>query len=378
MAKIKIKRTETSGDYSSETIFESKDLDFIKEDLLKTLFGTKNIASAPGKNKEVKLTTVETKQPGVEGNVVAIYDNAGIPSFMYKFTRISNKELFGGSDKPHPAFVIGGEVYDEIYISVYPNCEINGKPYSLPYQKPWTEITNDEAANACFTKGEGWHLMTAAEWGLIANISLKNGTLPHGNTNNGQYHADANEKGVKDDKDDGRTLVGSGPAMWTHNHAPEGIHDLCGNVLEMLRGLRIKDGVLYTAKDNDAALNIDLTQEGDGWHRIKDNLGNVVKVSVDGNIKITTYPSIEQAFSGCCWEDVDIECESEQLKELALFAGEPKAYLHIDSTEREYFPLRGGCWNNGAYAGLFYADLHTSRSIYDCGIGFRSAYFKKH
>ena len=30
MAKIKIKRTETSGDYSSETIFESKDLDFVK------------------------------------------------------------------------------------------------------------------------------------------------------------------------------------------------------------------------------------------------------------------------------------------------------------------------------------------------------------
>ncbi len=378
MAEIKIKRTETSGDYSSETIFESKDLDFIKEDLLKTLFGTKNIASAPGKNKEVKLTTVETKQPGVEGNVVAIYDNAGIPSFMYKFTRISNKELFGGSDKPHPAFVIGGEVYDEIYISVYQNCEINGKPYSLPYQKPWTDITNDEAANACFSKGEGWHLMTAAEWGLIANISLKNGTLPRGNTNNGQYHANASEKGVKDDKDDGKTLVGSGPAMWTHNHTPEGIHDLCGNVWEMLRGLRIKDGVLYTAKDNDAALNIDLTQEGDGWHRIKDNLGNVVKVSVDGDIKITTYPSIEQDVYGCCWKDIDIECESEQLKELALFAGEPKAYLYIDSTEREYFPLRGGYWNNGAYAGLFSADLHTRRFIYDCGIGFRSAYFKKH
>ena len=108
---------------------------------------------------------------------------------MYKFTRVSNKELFGGSDKPHSAFVIGGEVYDEIYISVYPNCEINGKPYSLPYQKPWTNLTNDEASEACFSKGEGWHLMTAAEWGLIANISLKNGTLPHGNTNNGQYHA---------------------------------------------------------------------------------------------------------------------------------------------------------------------------------------------
>lgn len=287
MAEMKIRHTETAGDYSSETVFEGKDLEFIHEDLLKTLFGAKNVAPAPEGKKEVKLAAVETKQPGVEGNVVAIYDNAGIPSFMYKFTRVSNKELFGGGDKPHPAFVIGGEVYDEIYISVYQNCEINGKPYSLPYQKPWTNLTNDEASEACFNKGEGWHLMTAAEWGLIANISLKNGTLPHGNTNNGQYHADASEKGVKYDGGDGRTLTGSGPATWTHNHTPEGVHDLCGNVWEMLRGLRIKDGVLYAAKDNDAALNIDLTQEGDDWHRIKDNSGNVVKVSVDGSIKIT-------------------------------------------------------------------------------------------
>lgn len=378
MAEMKIRHTETAGDYSSETVFEGKDLEFIHEDLLKTLFGAKNVSPAPEGKKEVKLASVETKQPGVEGNVVAIYDNAGIPSFMYKFTRVSNKELFGGSDKPHPAFVIGGEVYDEIYISVYPNCEINGKPYSLPYQKPWTNLTNDEAAEACFSKGEGWHLMTAAEWGLIANISLKNGTLPHGNTNDGQYHADASEKGVKYDGGNGRTLTGSGPATWTHNHTPEGVHDLCGNVWEMLRGLRIKDGVLYAAKDNDAALNIDLTQEGDDWHRIKDNSGNIVKVSVDGSIKITTYPAVEQDYTGDCWEDVDIDCESEQLKELALFAGEPKAYLYIDSTDGEYFPFRGGIWGNGALAGLFCTNLNNPRSYSMWSIGFRSAYFKKH
>lgn len=378
MAEMKIRHTETAGDYSSETVFEGKDLEFIHEDLLKTLFGAKNVSPAPEGKKEVKLASVETKQPGVEGNVVAIYDNAGIPSFMYKFTRVSNKELFGGSDKPHPAFVIGGEVYDEIYISVYPNCEINGKPYSLPYQKPWTNLTNDEAAEACFSKGEGWHLMTAAEWGVIANISLKNGTLPHGNTNDGQYHADASEKGVKYDGGNGRTLTGSGPATWTHNHTPEGVHDLCGNVWEMLRGLRIKDGVLYAAKDNDAALNIDLTQEGDDWHRIKDNSGNIVKVSVDGSIKITTYPAVEQDYTGDCWEDVDIDCESEQLKELALFAGEPKAYLYIDSTDGEYFPIRGGNWYSGANAGLFSAYLGNPRSNSHWSFGFRSAYFKKH
>lgn len=73
--------------------------------------------------------TVHIAGAKAEHNVVAIYDNAGIPSIMHRFRRVSNKDLFGGEDKPHPAFVIGGEVVDKIYISVYQNTMINGKPY---------------------------------------------------------------------------------------------------------------------------------------------------------------------------------------------------------------------------------------------------------
>lgn len=116
------------------------------------------------------LTTPKEVAPGADWDVVAIYDDAGIPSIMHRFRRMSNKELFGGSDKPHPAFIIGGEVYDEIYISVYPNVMINGKPYSLPFQKPAGNITLDDFSKACFSKGEGWHPMTAAEWGFLANL----------------------------------------------------------------------------------------------------------------------------------------------------------------------------------------------------------------
>lgn len=326
--------------------------------------------------KTVEVANIPTNRPDVKCDVVAIYDNAGIPSFMYRFTRVSNKELFGGSDKPHPAFVIGGELYDEVFVSVYENCEINGKPYSLPYQKPWTNITNDEAAQACFSKGEGWHLITAPEWGLLANTSLKNGTLPHGNTNGGKYHAGPAEHGKSYDGGS-KTLTGSGPATWTHNHTPEGIHDLCGNIWEMVRGLRIKNGMLQRAKDNDAALDIDLTTEGDGWENILDDSGKPIRVSVDGSITFTTDADIEQDYTGDCWEDVNMDCESEQLKELALYAGEPKAYCYIDSTEGEYFPIRGGGWSNGAYAGVFYTDLYNPRSYSNALIGFRSAYFKK-
>ena len=121
------------------------------------------------------LTTPKEVAPGADCDVVAIYDDAGIPSIMHRFRRMSNKELFGGSDKPHPAFIIGGEVYDEIYISVYPNVMINGKPYSLPFQKPAGNITLDDFSKACFSKGEGWHPMTAAEWGFLANLTLNFG-----------------------------------------------------------------------------------------------------------------------------------------------------------------------------------------------------------
>lgn len=161
-------------------------------------------------NSVKPLTEPEEVAPGAQWDVVAIYDNAGIPSIMHRFRRMNDKDLFrGGKDKPHPAFIIGGEVYDEIYISVYQNTMINGKPYSLPYTEPVTDITADKFADACFSKGEGWHCMTAAEWGLLACTSWSNGTLPHGNTRCGKYHADPTECGVNV-KDSNKTLTGSG------------------------------------------------------------------------------------------------------------------------------------------------------------------------
>ena len=71
------------------------------------------------------------------------------------------------------------------------------------------------------------------------------------------------------------------------------------------------------------------------------------------------------------------ECESERLKELALFPGEPEGYFYVDSTDGEYFPFRGGVWADGADAGVFYTYLSNSRALVHRDIGFRSAYFKK-
>ena len=347
--------------------------------------GADDLSDAPEEIKREILRNAEELKcreqaaPGVEHDVVAIYDDAGIPSIMHRFRRVTNKELFGGSDAVHPAFIIGGEVYDEIYISVYENTMINGKPYSLPLQEPVTNITMEDFAQACFSKGEGWHCLTAAEWGLLANTSLKLGTLPHGNTNCSHWHGDNKEQGIIIE-DSYKTLTGSGPATWTHNHTLTGVHDLCGNIWEFARGVRIKNGALWTAKNNDAALpETDLSECGDGWKPITDVEGRPLYVSVDGGkITFTTNWNINHDYDGCAWEDVKMVCDSEQLRALALFAGEEKAGCYVDSTEGEYILFRGGYWHRGGRAGVFNSTLSNPRSDASGNIGGRSAYFKKH
>lgn len=76
-------------------------------------------------------------------------------------------------------------------------------------------------------------------------------------------------------------------------------------------------------------------------------------------------------------KDVNIDCESETLKELALYPGEPEAYCYIDSTEGEYLPVCGGDWNSTSNAGVFGVSLFSPRTGAYGHIGFRSAYFRK-
>ena len=323
------------------------------------------------------ITPRTVRPDGLAEETVVIYDDYGIPSIMRKISKVTDAELFGGANKTHPAFIIDGEEYDEIYISVYPNCVINGRPYSLPYMKPWTDLTNDEAAKACFSKGDGWHLMTAAEWGFVANICNRDGTYPHGNTKNGKYHADPSEEGATFDGGAGKTLTGSGPATWTHNHKPDGIHDLCGNVWEMIRGLRIINGKIEVAKDNNAALDIDLTEAGDDWQPLTAPNGKQINFSVGDDFKFTTDEP-EDGYNGTEWENVYSDFGfSDELKELALYPGEDNAYLYVDSTEGEYLPCRAGYWSFGTSAGVFCTGLIIGRTRTDSGLGFRSAYFKK-
>lgn len=220
-------------------------------------------------------------------------------------------------------------------------------------------------------------MMTRPEWALLANLSQKNGTLPHGNTNYGKYHTDESEKGERSDDTSSVTLTGSGPATWTHDHTPEGVHDLCGNVWEWVRGLRLKDGKLQRAKDNDSALDQDFTLEGDAWVDVLDNGGSPIYIVADDrSLRITSdHSKADDNCNGYRWGEVEVDCKSEQLKELALYAGEPESYIWADN-EGEYLPICGGYWSNGSNAGVFGVDLNSPRSVAYSSIGFRSAFCK--
>ena len=381
MAKVVMTKRDNCGDYQRAIICKIKGKEELVQEMCEKFLektGTEKSAVITGETVKVGDMPEDKKLPGLKEEVVAIYDDVGIPSFMYRITKKKNSELFpGGSDKVHPAFRIGGKEYEEIFISVYENCEINGKPYSLPMQKPWTNITNDEAARACFSKGDGWHLMTRMEWGLVAGICGMSGILPHGNTHYGKYYADGNEEGIIYEGG-GIVLTGSGPETWTHNHKKDGIHDLCGNVLEMVRGFRVKNGVLQAAKDNDAAMDIDLTCEGDDWFDVVDDEGKPIYVHVeDGEIAFTTDKDFSQGYDGDRWGNVTIKCKSQQMRELGLWNGEKNAYLYVDSTDGEYLPICGGSWNNTSSAGVFCVDLYLSRTYFNSSLGFRSAFYKK-
>ena len=146
----------------------------------------------------------------------------------------------------------------------------------------------------------------------------------------------------------------------------------------MVRGFRIKNGVLQAAKDNDAAMDIDLTCEGDDWFDVVDDEGNPIYVHVeDGEIAFTTDKDFSQGYDGDHWGNVTSKCQSQQLGELGLWNGEENAYLYIDSTDGEYLPICGGYWGHGSSAGVFDENLNAARSSSNSNIGFRSAFYKK-
>ena len=299
-----------------------------------------------------------------------IFDSRGIPDTMVVFT----------PDELGLPAEIRGKAVKEYAISKYPNTLIGGVPHSMPYQQPAVNINHDEAIRLCESKGPGWHLLTNDEWAALAHQSRKNGTLPRGNTDCGKSHSHPEETGTtyKDNSGSSKTLTGSGPVTWNHDHTAEGVADMCGNVWEHVGGIRFIDGKVQVIPGNEAAAGADQSRDSKEWKAIYTADGDPVYYNVeDGEIKLQPIAPEGKDYDGVQFTDLNTSALEvpEKLIELGLYPApgyEGTDYFWLD-TDGERIVIRGGYWNRGADAGVFDFHGHNSRAGVNWNVGFRSA-----
>ena len=348
------------------------------------------------------------------GKNTVLLDKFDLPSVVVPIAKMKYADvLAGGSQNVLPAFILGGAEKAYFCMGKYQDALINGVPCSLPMQDPATSVNFDAALAQSRSKGEGWTLQTNAMWAAIALWCFKNGTEPRGNNNWGQDHAYPHEKGVpcawESDGRAARTVTGSGPVTWNHNHDITGICDLNGNVWEWCCGLRLMDGHIQIIPYNDAALaTTDMSRSSTAWKEIMPD-GSIVAAGTAGTL---CYDSIAagdatQTDHGIGAMQLNNKVEHPQytggsteayygrgdnaFKSLAAKSGVTVPELAMGLglmpptgwTGDDYFycrnygerlPVRGGSWYNTSYAGVFCLLLGHPRASSNTGIGRRSAF----
>ena len=344
----------------------------------------------------IKDTYRAAVEAATGGKNTVLYDDKGNPSIMVVIPKFNIADVItGGAATPHPAFIVNGVVKDAIYVSKYQNVVSDSRAYSLPMQDPANSLSFDSAKTNCQNKGQGWHLMTNAEWAAIALWCKKNNFMPRGNNNYGSDVAASHEVGkmtyMSSPTQIGRVATGSGPAAWAHDNTNEGIFDLNGNVSEWVGGMRLNAGEIQIIKDNDAAIyNADQTVNSALWKALLAD-GSLVapgtadtlkwdyvasKIQLCKTITVQADASRSNTFETTTAEGT--VTPPEILKALALHPVDSSHggdYLYMNNgAGLERLPRRGGFWNNGANAGVFNLHLSYPRSIVDTLLGFRSAF----
>ena len=343
-------------------------------------------------------------------NNVVKTDDTDLPSVLVYIPKFKNSDvLTGGNDSTHPAFIVNGVEIPGFYYGKYQAKVYNSVAYSLPGEDPTASINFDTARARCEAKGAGWHLSTNAEWAAIALWCKKNGFLPYGNNNYGKDSRESNYKAVPSYYESGkiaRVATGTGPISWSHDKTMAGIWDLNGNVWEWQGGIRLVWGELQILANNDAA-DPDNPQNATStcWKAINAADGALVdpeskttdsSAHVSGktvkldyvNNKWTYSTSITNAKDesrSCAFYQVAADSSigdaaKVMLRALALL---PDSDVTTDVYEGDYMwwnngvaercVFRGGDWDDGANAGVFYLNGNNSRSNANTNIGFRAA-----
>ena len=343
------------------------------------------------------------------GNEI-LYDDKGMPSIMVKIPKLTYAQLnMGSSTSVHPAFIVNGQEVDEIYISKYLNVVRDGRAYSLPDEDPGNNMTWDTARGYCESKGEGWHMMTRMEWGLILRWCQSNGVMPKGNNDYGKHSTETAYKAIPTTYGTGadagkiyHTATGTGPETWFHDQTTSGIADLVGNVSEWHAGIRRFGPELQILANNDAA-DSDNSQAANSaqWKAINGADGTLITPNgsgtTSGSVKFKSTSSSAMQFttdeqstqSSTTFTLANLACDATigdeaklLLQSLGLLMydsndlfGSYESAIYVDAMAERLF--NSGCSYGLPARGLAsFSSRSLTRSYANANIGFRSAYVK--
>lgn len=338
-----------------------------------------------------------------------LYDDVGKPSVMVKIPKMTYAQLgLGTSTDIFPAFLVDGVEKDALWISKYQNITQNSRAYSLPARDPRAAITFDQAVAACKAKGAGWHLMTRAEWALLALWCKRNGTQPKGNNNYGKDNSETVYSAIPSMARDSsgrvqRVATGTGPVTWSHDGTPSGIWDLNGNVYEWVGGLRnVYSEVQVLVNNNAAIITADQSATSAEWKAINATTGELMTPDgtgttegavhlnyISGKWVYSATPGTDESgtYHGHPFEQLTCDASIDDaaklvLQALCLLPADATSgayngdYVYFDITKSERSFCCGGHWSNGSSAGVFSLGGSYARSLSYAYVGFRSAYYE--
>lgn len=334
-----------------------------------------------------------------------VIDDKGLPSIYDTIPQMKMSDLIDGAPETlHPAFIINGQAVSKLYLGKFQASAYDGRAYSLPGEDPKVNVNHDTSKSLCTSKGAGHHMMTAIEYGLIALICKKLGHMPYGNNNYGKDTRETTRTAIptayESDGKTARVATGTGPTSWSHDGTNQGIWDLNGNVWEWEAGIRYVNGELQVLENNNGADQDNSTSaDSTAWRCISGVTGefltpngagttpnSVKQACVNGRVVWSTSMTDSQDTGrGCGFKDITRDstvCDKAYWYLVALgicpVEGDTSYdddYFWFNNGNSERAVLRGGVWNSGGNAGVFYSNSNDPRSDVKWGIGFRPAFY---